>query len=116
MLLCKKKQGNSFENVINIINQAKKQLNEILGALEYMDTNVMNIVLKQQTNINQDILNIFNNNNNNDDNNFVLLLETHGSNSKHDVEKLELFLDFIMEYEYIDDAILAQNETQSQQM
>ena len=108
MLLCKKKDTAVFENVIHIVNAAKKRLNEILAALEYMDMNVMKIVLQS----NQDMPHFLSGN----DDHFILLLETHGSNSNHDIEKLESFLDYIMESGYIDDAVLSRNDTQSLQM
>jgi len=43
---------------------------------------------------------------------FYVLIETSGSNSEHDNEKLEKFLEYVMEKEIVSDGTLAADETQ----
>lgn len=43
---------------------------------------------------------------------FYILIETHGSNTAHDTEKLSTFLENLMEKEIIVDGSVAQDESQ----
>ena len=43
---------------------------------------------------------------------FYCLIETSGSNAEHDNEKLEKFLEYVMEKEIVLDGVVAQDETQ----
>jgi len=43
---------------------------------------------------------------------FYCLIETSGSNAEHDNEKLEAFLESVMEKEIVSDGVVAQDETQ----
>jgi len=45
---------------------------------------------------------------------FYCLIETSGSNAEHDTEKLEKFLEDVMEKEIVSDGVVAQDESQSQ--
>jgi FAD/FMN-containing dehydrogenase len=47
---------------------------------------------------------------------FYCLIETSGSNSDHDGEKLEKFLEHVMESGVVEDGILAQDQTQIQEL
>lgn len=92
----------SYEKVQQAFREAKGQLSEILSAFELMDSGTLNIVhhVKQ---IKRPL---------EDEYPFYCLIETSGSNSEHDNEKLEKFLEYVMEKEVVLDGVVAQDETQ----
>ncbi|RFU33447.1 hypothetical protein B7463_g2862, partial [Scytalidium lignicola] len=92
----------SFEKVQQAYREAKGQLSEILSAFELMDGKSQNIV--REVTGNKHPLE--------SEHPFYCLIETSGSNSEHDNEKLEKFLEFVMEKEIISDGVVAQDETQ----
>lgn len=92
----------SFEKVQTAYREAKGQLSEILSAFELMDSesqHFVSTVTKNKRPLEGD-------------HPFYCLIETSGSNSEHDNEKLEKFLEFVMEEEIVDDGVVAQDETQ----
>ncbi|XP_023323293.1 D-2-hydroxyglutarate dehydrogenase, mitochondrial [Eurytemora carolleeae] len=74
----------SFEGVITVFKNAKCSLGEILSSCEFMDTAAMECVTGQLKSQSPTILHHFT---------IYVLLETSGSNSNHDEEKLNQFLE-----------------------
>ncbi|KAE8446185.1 hypothetical protein EG329_012410 [Mollisiaceae sp. DMI_Dod_QoI] len=92
----------SFEKVQEAFREAKGQLSEILSAFELMDShsqNLVHAVTKNKRPLESE-------------HPFYCLIETSGSNSEHDTEKLEKFLGYVMEKEIVLDGVVAQDETQ----
>lgn len=92
----------SFEKAQEAFREAKGQLSEILSAFELMDGGSQGIV--REVKGNKHPLD--------GDHKFYCLIETSGSNTEHDNEKLEKFLEFVMDKGIIEDGVLAQDETQ----
>ncbi|KAI9744288.1 MAG: hypothetical protein M1818_002440 [Claussenomyces sp. TS43310] len=92
----------SYEKVQTAFREAKVQLGEILSAFELMDGQSQRIV--QRVTQNKYPLE--------GEHPFYCLIETSGSNSEHDNEKLEAFLEYVMEKEIVSDGVVAQDETQ----
>jgi len=92
----------SYEKVQQAFKAAKGQLSEILSAFELMDNQSQDLV--QQVTKNKRPLE--------SEHPFYCLIETSGSNSDHDNEKLQSFLEDVMEKEIVTDGVVAENETQ----
>ncbi|KAJ8918438.1 hypothetical protein NQ315_008135 [Exocentrus adspersus] len=76
----------SFETVLKIVRKAKRELSEILSSCEMMDELTMDVVvshLKLKSPLPQHP--------------FYMIIETHGSNENHDEEKMNTFLQNIMD-------------------
>jgi len=86
--------------------EAKIQLGEILSAFELMDARSQSFV--HEVTGNKRPLE--------GDHPFYCLIETSGSNTEHDGEKLEKFLEHVMGEEIVSDGVLAQDETQARQL
>ena len=94
----------SFEKVQKAYRAAKSQLSEILSAFELMDgqsQDLVHTVTRKKRPLDGQ-------------HPFYCLIETSGSNSEHDSEKLESFLEFVMGEGIVSDGVLAQDETQIQ--
>ncbi|RYP93390.1 hypothetical protein DL770_000433 [Monosporascus sp. CRB-9-2] len=92
----------SYEKLLQAFREAKIQLGEILSAFEMMDNGSQALVHKVRDNkrpLDGEYP-------------FYCLIETSGSNSDHDSEKLAQFLEDVMEKEIVADGVLAQDETQ----
>jgi (R)-2-hydroxyglutarate---pyruvate transhydrogenase len=92
----------SFLNVQRAYKEAKVQLGEILSAFELMDGQSQDFVHKVTGNkrpLEAEYP-------------FYCLVETSGSNTEHDMEKLEKFLEHAMGEEIVSDGVLAQDQTQ----
>ncbi|KAI9822601.1 MAG: hypothetical protein M1827_000320 [Pycnora praestabilis] len=96
----------SFEKVQKAFREAKNQLSEILSAFELMDGQSQDLVHKV-TGKKRPL---------EGRHPFYVLIETSGSNSEHDSEKLETFLEHVMSEEIVSDGVLAQDETQIQSL
>jgi len=88
---------NSFESVLQTFKKAKEDLGEILSSCEYIDALAMesvtgNLNLKLPTSQKYP---------------FYMLIESSGSNGKHDEEKLNTFLEDIMSKEIVADGTVA---------
>jgi serine/threonine-protein kinase 24/25/MST4 len=94
----------SYDQVRQAFGEAKKQLSEILSAFELMDGRSQKLV-HQSTGNKYPLEGEYP---------FYCLVETSGSNSEHDMEKLETFLESIMGEGIVADGVLAQDETQFQ--
>jgi FAD/FMN-containing dehydrogenase len=92
----------SFEKVQQAFIEAKAQLSEILSAFELLDSRSQDMVQKYTGNRRPL----------EGEHPFYCLIETSGSNSEHDNEKLEKFLEYVMENEIVSDGVVAENETQ----
>lgn len=96
----------SFEKVQKAFREAKGQLSEILSAFELMDGQSQDLV-HTVTNKKRPL---------EGRHPFYCLIETSGSNSVHDSEKLERFLEYVMGEGIVADGVLAQDETQGQSL
>ena len=93
----------SFEKVQKAFRDAKSHLSEILSAFELMDgqsQDLVHTVTKNKRPLEGQ-------------HPFYCLVETSGSNTEHDSEKLEAFLEYVMGEEIVADGVLAQDETQA---
>ncbi|KAI1202496.1 hypothetical protein F5X97DRAFT_286384 [Nemania serpens] len=92
----------SFEKIQLAFREAKAQLSEILSAFELMDSYSQDMVHRvRRTKRPLD-----------GEHPFYCLIETSGSNSEHDAQKLEKFLEDVMSKDIIADGVVAQDETQ----
>jgi len=96
----------SYEKVQEAFKEAKKHLQEILSAFELMDGNSQQIY--QRATGNRLPLE--------GDHPFYCLVETSGSNTEHDSEKLNTFLEHVMGEGIVEDGVVAENETQLQNL
>jgi FAD/FMN-containing dehydrogenase len=96
----------SYEHVQRAFREAKGQLSEILSAFELMDGRSQKLV-NRVTGKKMPL---------EGEHPFYCLIETSGSNADHDGEKLEKFLEHVMETEVVQDGILAQDQTQIQEL
>jgi FAD/FMN-containing dehydrogenase len=92
----------SFEKVQEAFRAAKGQLSEILSAFELMDGRSQNII-KHVKGKKMPLEGEYP---------FYCLIETSGSNTEHDNEKLEGFLEHVMGEGIVEDGVLAENQTQ----
>jgi FAD/FMN-containing dehydrogenase len=96
----------SYEHVQKAFREAKGQLSEILSAFELMDNQCQHLYVRA-TGKTLPLA---------DEHPFYCLIETSGSNSDHDSEKLTAFLEDVMEKEIVSDGVVAENETQAQNL
>ncbi|KAJ2985800.1 hypothetical protein NUW58_g5343 [Xylaria curta] len=94
--------ADSFEKIQQAFREAKSQLSEILSAFELMDSYSQDMVHRVRQNKRPL----------DGEHPFYCLIETSGSNTEHDAEKLEKFLEDVMSKDIIADGVLAQDETQ----
>jgi len=85
-----------FESVVRTFQECKGRLNEILSSCEFIDSDSMqcvtgNLSLSCPLHTSE----------------FYMLLETSGSNSTHDEEKLNMFLEYMMEAGVVTDGTVA---------
>ncbi|KAI9812947.1 MAG: hypothetical protein M1826_002730 [Phylliscum demangeonii] len=93
----------SFEQVQATYREAKAQLAEILSAFELMDARSQHLV-QHVTGKTRPL--------DDPDHPFYCLVETSGSNKEHDDEKLERFLEQVLDAGIVTDGVLAQDTTQ----
>ncbi|KAK4621425.1 D-2-hydroxyglutarate--pyruvate transhydrogenase DLD2 [Fulvia fulva] len=96
----------SYEKVQEAFKEAKKHLQEILSAFELMDGGSQQIY-KRAAGAKLPLEN---------DYPFYCLVETSGSNTDHDSEKLNAFLEHVMGEGIVEDGVVAENETQLQNL
>lgn len=92
----------SYEKAQRAFREAKGQLSEILSAFELMDGLSQELVHRAKGET-MPLDGTFP---------FYCLIETSGSNSEHDYEKLEKFLEDVMGNEIVADGVVAQDATQ----
>lgn len=96
----------SYEKAQQAFKEAKKALGEILSAFEMMDGQSQHLYAKAsgaKLPLEGDYP-------------FYCLVETSGSNTDHDSEKLNNFLEHVMGEEIVSDGVVAQDETQVQSL
>lgn len=102
----------SYEHVIQCFKEARSDLGEILSAFEFMDRDSQLVASKflktthplcQEDEVAEASVPEYP---------FYVLLETSGSNKDHDDEKLEKFLEKVMENEVVVDGTVSQDEAQ----
>ena len=96
----------SYDKVQQAYREAKGQLSEILSAFELMDGRSQDLVYKvakKKRPLEGEYP-------------FYCLVETSGSNTDHDGEKLEAFVEHLMGEEIVSDGVLAQDESQKQSL
>lgn len=94
----------SLEKVVQILTIARtKMLSEILAAFEFMDSDVLELVQATHPSIR------FPMEQSAGSGLYSILIETHGSNYDHDMEKLESFLEVLFEKDLVTDGAMAQN-------
>lgn len=96
----------SYEKVQETFREAKKQLSEILSAFELMDGKSQEVVFKITKN-QRPLENEYP---------FYCLIETSGSNSEHDNEKLSNFLEYVLDKDIVSDGVLAQDDSQAKNL
>ncbi|KAH7396117.1 D-lactate dehydrogenase-like protein 2 [Pyrenochaeta sp. MPI-SDFR-AT-0127] len=96
----------SYEKVQQAFIEAKGHLSEILSAFELMDGRTQKLV-NRVTGKKMPL---------EGEHPFYCLIETSGSNTDHDGEKLQAFLEHVMESEIVSDGVLAQDQTQIQEL
>lgn len=85
----------SFENVLSVLRETKQELGEIMSSCETIDADSLAVVtdhLKVKSPLKKFP--------------FYMVIETHGSNMDHDEEKLNLFLEKVMNTGYVIDGIV----------
>ena len=92
---------NTFENVLQTVRKAKQELGEILSSCEYIDAETMNCVVDNLQL--KRVIPKFP---------FYMLLECSGSNESHDKDKLNAFLENIMETGIVSDGTVAADSNQ----
>ncbi|CCE79887.1 Piso0_002979 [Millerozyma farinosa CBS 7064] len=97
----------SYEAVQKVFVGARRELSEILSAFEFMDGKSQ-LLTSRHLKADHPI--------ESGEYPFYILIETSGSNKDHDDEKLEAFLEKAMEDGLVDDGIIAQDETQVQNL
>lgn len=96
----------SFEKAQRAFREAKSQLSEILSAFELMDDQSQEMV-QAVTGKKRPL---------EGSHPFYCLVETSGSNPGHDTEKLEHFVENLMESDIVSDGVVAQDQTQIQSL
>jgi len=91
-----------FEDVLKINEMAQTDLNEILSAIEFLDDVAIDQPLKY-LNVKYPLQ---------DRSPFYVLIETQGSNFDHDRQKLEVFIEKVMDCGLISDGVIAEDMTQ----
>ena len=94
---------NSFADVQSTLRHAKSQLGEILAAFEYMDDSILNLVATSERG--KTLKMPFGQ----QSYPYCILIETHGSDDNHDLEKIQSFLETVMDEEIVVDGILSQS-------
>ena len=93
---------NSFEDVLKILLHARVDLNEILSAIEFIDNNAISYPINH-LHASYPL---------SERNSFYMVIETQGSNSDHDQEKLNSFIEKLFELELINDGTIAEDTKQ----
>ncbi|KAI9269016.1 hypothetical protein BDA99DRAFT_503247 [Phascolomyces articulosus] len=92
----------SFEDVQKAFKQSRIELSEILSAFEFWDINALQMFKKHATP--KEVMQ--------SEYPFYVLIETSGSNKDHDDEKLNTYLENMMEDGVAQDGVVAQDESQ----
>jgi D-2-hydroxyglutarate dehydrogenase len=96
-----------FSAVKKAFVEAKKHLGEVLSAIEFFDRQSLDMVLSQQDWVKDPLESSCP---------FYVLIETSGSNSAHDMEKLEAYLEDVMGAGVVVDGTVAQDAAQGRKL
>lgn len=100
----------SLMDVVQILALARtKQLSEILAAFEFMDGEVLELVRNSHPSIRFPVDISSSTDSASSKEQYSILIETHGCNYSHDMEKLESFLECLFEEGLVTDGAMAQN-------
>jgi len=89
---------NEFNDVRRLFSRAREDLGEILSAFEFIDKSCL-VCLSDNLKLTPPV----------DKSPFAVVIETHGSNSTHDFEKLEAFLESVMSDGTVIDGCVAED-------
>ncbi|GMT15097.1 hypothetical protein PFISCL1PPCAC_6394 [Pristionchus fissidentatus] len=92
----------SYSHCLRLLSLARSKLGEILSSFELIDGDTMKCVER-----NLPLKNIFEGSHN-----FYVLVETHGSNADHDIEKLNGFVEEALGNELAEDGVAANSENE----
>ena len=92
-----------FTTVLKVFQESRKSLAEILSAFEFMDAASMEVITKSLK-LTSPVAEFP----------FYILIETSGSNGSHDEEKLNTFLEGMMESGLVSDGTVATEMTKIQ--
>ena len=92
-----------FTTVLKVFQESRKSLAEILSAFEFMDAVSMEVITKSLK-LTSPVAEFP----------FYILIETSGSNGSHDEEKLNTFLEGMMESGLVSDGTVATEMTKIQ--
>eukprot|EP00737_Agarophyton_chilense_P003327 gb/GEZJ01003883.1/.p1 GENE.gb/GEZJ01003883.1/~~gb/GEZJ01003883.1/.p1 ORF type:complete len:507 (-),score=56.91 gb/GEZJ01003883.1/:715-2235(-) len=98
------------DHVPPLLRLAKQSLGEVLSAIEFMDASSIHMANTNLSHV-SDPLGIPH-----DPQHSLVLIECAGSNAEHNREKLEAFLETAFEEDLISDGIIAESETQSNEL
>eukprot|EP00798_Chlamydomonas_sp_ICE-L_P023699 gene23699-9240_t len=96
---------NSYTDVLQVLALARRLLAEILSAAEFLDTHCMELVIQHLEGATNPLPASAP---------FYVLVETHGSNITHDVEKLDAFLEAAMSDGCVQDGTVSQSKSQEE--
>jgi len=96
----------TFDSVTQLLQLSKKHLGEIVSAFEYLDQESVDMALDM-------LPDLMFRPSSGPDRMYYVVLETRGSNSNHDQEKLGYFLESAMESGHVVDGTLAQSAKES---
>mmetsp|Transcript_9475 Transcript_9475/g.14210 ORF Transcript_9475/g.14210 Transcript_9475/m.14210 type:complete len:509 (+) Transcript_9475:32-1558(+) len=94
----------SFEKVLQILVKARSELVDILSAIEFMDNGTMSVALEYLDGVRAPI---------EERDNFYVLIETSGSNEAHDREKIDDFIEKMLDEELVSGGVMAEDNTQA---
>ena len=86
----------NFESVVKTFKECKGRLGEILSSCEFIDSDSM-VCVTENLKLTCPL----------EPNNFYMLIETSGSHAEHDEEKLNMFLEYMMEEGVVMDGTVA---------
>jgi FAD/FMN-containing dehydrogenase len=98
---------NSFEDTVACLHELRGHLNEILSGVEFLDHACMRLVSKYISKYSSDVATF------DSEYPFYLLVETSGSNTRHDREKLMSALEAVMANHLVKDGVVSESDTQA---
>lgn len=104
----------SFPQVVQILQRAREALGEVLSAVEFLDGASMELVTSGYLPGVVNPLTMGGLQDASAPGLFYMVVETRGSNEGHDKEKLNSFLEEVMEEGLVEDGTVAQSEAQAQ--
>jgi FAD/FMN-containing dehydrogenase len=93
----------NFEGVLAVRRAARSMLGEVLAAMEWMDGPILDVVLRHQPALRSPVAST------SPSFSHHVLVETHGSNENHDAEKMEAFLERVLQSDWAADGALARS-------